>query len=303
MTCAIIRPDCSPPSRVRNAGSPLSVGSTSRSVRRSLIVASGTIAAASRSAAIAIGAPWKLPPETMSPLSANTIGLSVALLISTSSGLAHEPQRLADGAVHLRRAAQRIGVLHLAAVLVRLVDAAVAHQRFDVGGREPLADERPGRVDARLERVDRSAQRVDRERRRDVGGARDLIGGGQRQREHRGRGLRAVDERQPFFRSEPHRRQARPPSALRIRISTRRTSLRDSAASALIRRLRLASSWSSCVVVVVVIGQDLAFADQHEREMRERRQVAARADRSARRHARMHAGVEQRDQAPPAWRR
>ena len=54
---------CSPPSRVRNAGSPLSAGSTSRSVRRSLIVASGTIAAASRSAAMAIGAPWKLPPD------------------------------------------------------------------------------------------------------------------------------------------------------------------------------------------------------------------------------------------------
>ena len=35
----------------------------------------------------------------------------------------------------------------------------------------------------------------------------------------------------------------------------------------------------------------LAFADQHQREMRERRQVAAGADRSARRHARMHAAL------------
>ncbi len=34
---------------------------------------------------MAIGAPWKLPPDTMSPVSANTIGLSVALLSSTSS--------------------------------------------------------------------------------------------------------------------------------------------------------------------------------------------------------------------------
>ena len=40
VTCAIISPDCSPPWRVRNAGRPLSVGLTSRSERRSLIVAS-----------------------------------------------------------------------------------------------------------------------------------------------------------------------------------------------------------------------------------------------------------------------
>ena len=35
----------------------------------------------------------------------------------------------------------------------------------------------------------------------------------------------------------------------------------------------------------------LAFADQHERDVRERREVAARADRSAARHARMHAAL------------
>ena len=40
VTCAIIKPDCSPPCRVRNAGNPLSAGLTSRSERRSLIVAS-----------------------------------------------------------------------------------------------------------------------------------------------------------------------------------------------------------------------------------------------------------------------
>src|SRR5207244_3123507 len=39
-------------------------------------------------------------------------------------GLAHEAQRLACGAVHLGRAAQRVRILDLAAVLVRLVDAA-----------------------------------------------------------------------------------------------------------------------------------------------------------------------------------
>ena len=60
--------------------------------------------------------------------------------------------------------------------------------------------ERPGLVDARLERVDRAAQRVDRQRRGDVGRARELLGAGQRQRQHRRRRLRAVDQRQPFLR-------------------------------------------------------------------------------------------------------
>ena len=57
VTCAIIRPDWSPPRRVRNAGSPLSAGLTSRSVRRSLIAASWASAMHSRSHAMATGAP------------------------------------------------------------------------------------------------------------------------------------------------------------------------------------------------------------------------------------------------------
>ena len=81
------------------------------------------------------------------------------------------------------------------------------YERFDIGGRGPLAGERPRVVNARLERMDRAAQCVDRQRRRDVGRARDLLGRRERQREH-GRGrLRAVDERQPFLRAEPDRRQ------------------------------------------------------------------------------------------------
>ena len=39
-----------------------------------------------------------------------------------------------------------------------------------------------------------------------------------------------------------------------------------------------------------------SFADEHEREVRERRQVAARAHRSARRVLRMHAGVDHGDE-------
>ncbi len=46
-----------------------------------------------------------------------------------------------------------------------------------------------------------------------------------------------------------------------------------------------------------VAGGRLSFADQHQREMRQRSQVAARADRAPARHLRVHAAVEQVDQA------
>ena len=79
---AIMRPDWRPPSRARNAGRSESVGLTSRSMRRSLIAPSSATAIASMSAAMATGSPWKLPPESSSPVSANTIGLSVAAFSS-----------------------------------------------------------------------------------------------------------------------------------------------------------------------------------------------------------------------------
>ncbi len=44
------------------------------------------------------------------------------------------------------------------------------------------------------------------------------------------------------------------------------------------------------------VREHLTLADQDEREMRQRRKVAARTDRSARRDARVNAAIEQRDQ-------
>ena len=84
---------------------------------------------------MAIGAPWKLPPETMSPRVGEdhrVVGRAVGF---DRDRLARRTQRFARRAVDLGRAAQRVGVLHLAAEFVRLVDAAAAHQRLDVGGR------------------------------------------------------------------------------------------------------------------------------------------------------------------------
>ena len=254
VTCAIISPESRPPRRVRNAGRPLSAGLTSRSERRSLIVASCATPMASRSAASATGAPWKLPPDTISPSSAKTIGLSVAALASIST----TPARVGDGvarrAVHLRRAAHRVGVLHPAAVGVRVVERAAVDQPAQVGGATPLAAMRPGGVDARVERGNRAAQRVDGQRGDDVGGAGQPVGGGDGQRQHGRGGLGAVDQRQALLGGRADRREAGGASA-----------------SAAGRR--------------VVAVPDVAFADQHQRDVRQRREVAAGADRAAARHA------------------
>ncbi len=138
-------------------------------------------------------------------------------------------------------------------------------ERREVGGRRGLAGQRPGRVDARLERVERAAQRVHRHRRGDVGGARQPRGGEHGERQHRRARLCAVDQREALLGRERDRRQ---------------TGARERVGAGQVRPQ--------------VLG--LALADQHQREVRERRQVAARADRAARRHARVHPRVEQGDQ-------
>ena len=88
------------------------------------------------SAAIATGAPWKLPPETMSSspvFDEDHRVVGGGSWLRSGAACATKVERLARRAVHLRRAAQRVGVLHAAAVLVRLVDRAVGEQPADVG--------------------------------------------------------------------------------------------------------------------------------------------------------------------------
>ncbi len=110
--------------------------------------------------------------------------------------------------------------------------------------------------------MDRAQQRVDRHGRRHIRGAAQALGVGQRQRQHRGRELRAVDEREAFLRAELDRRQA-------------------------VRGERREPGHAV---------HRFALADQHQREVRERREIAAGPHRAAARHARVHAVVEQREQ-------
>ena len=84
--CGIMKPLFSPPSVVRNAGSPSErFGLTSRSMRRSEMLASSDTAIASASSANASGWPWKLPFETSASSSTSTSGLSVAAFSSTET--------------------------------------------------------------------------------------------------------------------------------------------------------------------------------------------------------------------------
>ncbi len=151
--------------------------------------------------------------------------------------------------------------------------------------------ERPRLVNARLEGMNRSAQRVDGQRRGDVGRARHLFGPGQGQRQHRRRRLGAVDQRQPFLGSQADRFQPR--AGERLGPGDRKKPRRTQSTQRTI--LFLAISAISCGFFFVVVER-LAFTDQHQREVGQRRQVAAGADRAARRHAGVDAMIEQGDQ-------
>jgi hypothetical protein len=126
---------------------------------------------------------------------------------------------------------------------------------------------RPRVVQPRLERMVRAAQPVDRERRGEIGRAREPLRADQRQRGDGRRRLRAVDQREPFLRLERHRRDAGARERRRA-----------------VERRRIGAD-----------GRE-SFADEDERQVGERREVAARADGSAARDHGMDARVERVDQ-------
>ena len=163
--------------------------------------------------------------------------------------------------MHLRHAAERVGVLHLAAVRVALHDLAVGEQRAQVrrddapargAGARPCRRSSNGRFEplsaSRLIAPATSAS------------VQSASASQQRERAERGHVLRAVDEREPLLRLE-HDRARGPPRA----------------------------SASAPGMHLTVAKLRLALADQREREVRERREIAGRADRALRRDARRDA--------------
>ena len=109
--------------------------------------------------------------QDLAASSANTIGLSVAAFISIASTRCDVRERVAHGAVHLRHAAQAVGVLHAPAVAVRLAQRAAGEQARRLRADGGLAGVRARRVDARVEGDVRALQRVERERADHVGAA------------------------------------------------------------------------------------------------------------------------------------
>ena len=85
VTCASMKPEFTPLSGARNAGSPLIFGSTSSARRRSAIEPTSAQASARMSAAKATGSAWKFPPDSTSPVSGKISGLSVTALASMVS--------------------------------------------------------------------------------------------------------------------------------------------------------------------------------------------------------------------------
>ena len=111
----------------------------------------------------------------------------------------------------------------------------------------------------------RALQRLERERAREVGGAREPPRPDERERCHRGHELRPVDQREALLRDEAQRLEA------------------DRG-----ERVRATEQLS--------VHPRLALADERQREVRQRSEIAARPDRAARRHARQDASVQALDQ-------
>jgi hypothetical protein len=175
-------------------------------------------------------------------------------------------QLVEAGAHHLRLAAQAVGVLHaVVAFQVRAADRAALEQGAVVARHVDLTRLAAQRVDARVEGAVAAARRVDRQRADDQRRLEHRLEGEEGVQRERGRDLRAVDQRQAFLGRQRERRDA-------------------GRAQRRVGRHALA------------VLPELALADQRQRQVGERRQVARGADRALRRDPRHEAGVEHRQQ-------
>ena len=174
-------------------------------------------------------------------------------------------QRVVDGAEHLRRAAQRVGILHAAAVGVAGDDLAAVQQRAQPRGDALRAGVRSHAGQALVERDGRALERLQRQRQRDDRDVEQAPRVADRQAAGRRHQVRAVDERQPLLGLQRHRLEARA------------------------RQRRGA-------VQALAVELGLALADEHERDVGQRSEVARRSDRALGRHHGDDAALEHRQQ-------
>ena len=165
---------------------------------------------ASVSSATATGWPWKFPPERTSSSSGSTIGLSETDARLDLQHALDVVERVAGRAVHLRRAPQRVRVLHqVRALAVRRQDRRAGEQPAEVRRRCDLPGVRPEPLQPFVERGVGAERRLDRHRRGDVGRPREVGDAARGQDPDREHALGPVDERQPLLRLQRDRRQAR----------------------------------------------------------------------------------------------
>ena len=239
VTCAIMKPEFSPGRGVRNAGSPDSEGSTSIAMRRSASAPISHSASASLSAANATGSAWKLPPDSASPSSAKTSGLSETAFASIASVAAAWRSRSRPPPSPAAGSAGSTGPARGRRRRVRRADGAARHQRAQRGGGLDLPVMAAQRMDARDRTACPTPGRIGRQARPSPAppgtDARPRTGRPAPGR----RELRAVQQRQSFLRPElsgarPARASAvaRPASARRRITPRRRRSCRRAYAPA-----------------------------------------------------------------------
>ena len=174
-------------------------------------------------------------------------------------------QEVARCAVHLGRATERVRVLNLVAPAMGLDDRRALEELENVCGRRCLPGQRSRCMDLREEARPRALQRLDCQGARNVGGLRQTPGPRQTERTEGGHELRPVDEREPLLRLEGD---------------------------------RLEPYLGECCGAAHSLAVDprFALADEREGEVRQGREVAARADRSPARNVRQDPAVQAFDQ-------
>ncbi len=126
--------------------------------------------------------------------------------------LARLRQRIAHRAVHLRRAAQAVGILHARIFFrgtMRFANLAAFVQAREVARRHRGAGVRTCVHDARVECAGTSAQRVERQCRGNIRGVHQQVGIAESEAQQRQHPLRAVKQGQSFFGFQRDRCDAR----------------------------------------------------------------------------------------------
>ena len=171
-------------------------------------------------------------------------------------------QGVAHRAMHLRHAAQRVGVLHPVAIAMRLAQRAAFEHLAQIRGRPKLTRVRTSLMDAFVERHVRASQGVERERADHVRRIGQDFSRQQRQDSHRQHRLRAVDQGDGLLGLKHQRLDLSAPHGV---------------------------GGGNALALFV---QALALADQRQRQVRQRSQIATGSNAALRRHHRGHAAIQ-----------